>query len=150
MSDSTPTPGPRLTAEELKGLARSQRALLQGLLASVCLYFLGAAGFPGPNAEGVDKLLATGIGVMRLMLAIVMPLCAYLMLGFLRKGRLQQLVFLVPAVVPFLPARFSAVILVATLGYFVALVLLNRSATRVLEAHGIKVGFLGADKSATP
>lgn len=98
----------------------------------------------------MDKFVATGIGVMRLMLAIMMPVCAYLMLGFLRKGRLQQLVFLIPAVVPFLPARFSAVTLVVTLGYFVALVLLNRSATRVLEAHGIKVGFLGADKSATP
>ena len=142
------TESPRLEAKTLKLLAAGQRGVLGGLLSSIFLV-VGSFVMPVEDTSGPAQLFHRFVPYMRLALAVIIPVGAYLMLGALGRRRWQIVILLLPLAVSFAPASLQRFIGPASLVYLVALLVINREATRVLRAHGIKVGLLGADRSAT-
>lgn len=149
MSDTDTTDTPRLEPKRLKVLAAAQRGVLGGLLSSIFLV-VGTFLIPAEDTSRPAQFFHLVVPYMRLALAIVIPVGAYLMLGALGRRRWQVVFLLLPLAAALAPASLQRFVGPASLVYLVALLVINRDATRVLRAHGIKVGFLGADRSATP
>lgn len=149
MSDTNTTETPRLEAKRLKVLAAAQRGVLGGLLSSIFLV-VGTLLIPAEDTSRPAQFFHSFVPYMRLALAVIIPVGAYLMLGALGRRRWQVVFLLLPLAAALAPASLQPFVGPASLVYLVALLVINRDATRVLRAHGIKVGFLGADRSATP
>lgn len=149
MSATDTTDTTKLEAKTLKLLAAGQRGVLGGLLSSILLV-AGAFLLPAEDTSRPAQLFHQFVPYMRLALAVIIPVGAYLMLGALGRRRWQIVFLLLPLAAALAPASLQRFVGPASLVYLAALFVINRDATRVLRAHGIKVGLLGADRSETP
>jgi uncharacterized membrane protein len=121
-SNVTPEPEQR---EKLRRVAKYQRWVLFALLANIVSYVIFMMGSIAGH-EGISRLA----GIVFLLSAVFAMVAIFL----LAQAIYNTVVALICAVVMFIPCIA-----------FITLAIVNSKATSYLQAHGVKVGFMGAN-----
>ncbi len=126
-----PEPSQRLSREELRTIAKRQKALLFCILVNLlCTALFGVAaymrGVGHPRFTGLMVLGVMGLFLASIVAAVVLVLLLAVQVHGVGVGVLLGMLTLSPC-----------------MGLIVLLVV-NQVATTKLKAHGIKVGFMGA------